>query len=85
MFDISSSPAAGGSAQLHRQPAAGAGAGHAHRALHRQRKRCLADSSSSACRFVSNLSRPLLVRHVLGGGQPDDEEVQDDEEPGEFV
>lgn len=28
---------------------------------------------------------PPAVHHVLGGRQPDDEEVQDDEEPGRLV
>lgn len=28
---------------------------------------------------------PHVVHHVLGGGQPDDEEVQDDEEPGRLL
>lgn len=28
---------------------------------------------------------PAVVHHVLGGGQPDDEEVQDDEEPGRVL
>ncbi len=28
---------------------------------------------------------PPVVHHVLGGGQPDDEEVQDNEEPGRLL
>lgn len=34
---------------------------------------------------VSSMWCPLVVHHVLGGGQPDDEEVQDAEEPGRLL
>lgn len=36
-------------------------------------------------RRLVSLPPPPAVRHVLGGGQPDDEEAEDAEEPGRLL